>query len=109
MGHTGADRIDHGLNAAERPDLMEKITTRGLGFTLCAHAYNRRLPANEVFPKIRRLFDAGLKITINSDDPTYTHNQWVSENLELVRKHCQFFGAGYGGFTEKRNRDFLGR
>lgn len=29
-------------------------------------------------------------MTINSDDPTYMHNQWLSENLELAQKYCQF-------------------
>lgn len=90
MGGSGADRIDHGLNAADRPELMEIIKARGLGMTLCPHAYNRRLPVEEVFPKIRKLFDFGIKVTINSDDPTYMHNQWVSENLELAQKHCKF-------------------
>lgn len=90
IGGGGADRIDHGLNAADRPELIEIIKARGLGMTLCPHAYNRRLPVDEVFPKIRKLFDAGIKVTINSDDPTYMHNQWVTDNLVLVQKHCQF-------------------
>ena len=89
-GGVGADRIDHGLNAAERPELMEVIKRRGLGMTLCPHAYHRHEPTEWVFPKIRKLFDEGIKVTVNSDDPTYMHNMWVSDNLELVQRLCPF-------------------
>ncbi|KAL0256671.1 hypothetical protein SLS55_009067 [Diplodia seriata] len=88
-GH-GADRIDHGLNAAERPELMELIRRRDLGMTLCPHAYHRRNPTEYVFPLVRKLFDAGIKVTVNSDDPTYMHNMWVEDNLRLVQQHCHF-------------------
>ncbi|KAK2804883.1 hypothetical protein FQN50_006388 [Emmonsiellopsis sp. PD_5] len=87
---TGADRIDHGLNAAERPELIALIKEKGLGMTLCPHAYHRRQPAENVFPKVRRLFDEGIPVTINSDDPTYMHEMWVSENLGLVMRMCPF-------------------
>ncbi|KAF7193815.1 putative deaminase [Pseudocercospora fuligena] len=90
VASTGLDRIDHGLNAAERAELIELIRGRDLGMTLCPHAYNRRNPLGYVFPLVRRLFDAGVKITINSDDPTYMHNMWISENLQLARHHCTF-------------------
>lgn len=87
---SGLDRIDHGLNAAEKPELIELVRSRDLGMTLCPHAYNRRNSPGYVFPLVRRLFDAGIKITINSDDPTYMHDMWVSENLQLARDHCSF-------------------
>ncbi|KAI9733485.1 MAG: hypothetical protein M1818_007233 [Claussenomyces sp. TS43310] len=90
MGGYGADRIDHGLNAADRPELMELIKARGIGMTLCPHAYHRHEPADMVFPLIRRLFDHGIPITINSDDPTYMHENWVEENLNLASKLCPF-------------------
>ncbi|RDW82917.1 putative adenosine deaminase-2 [Coleophoma crateriformis] len=90
MGGTGADRLDHGLNAAERPELIEAIKARDLGMTLCPHAYHRRLSTEWVFSNVRKLFDAGIKITVNSDDPTYMHNMWVTENLALVQEHCPF-------------------
>lgn len=87
---SGLDRIDHGLNAAEVPELVELIKSNGLGMTLCPHAYHRRRSTEFVFSRIRTLYDAGIKITISSDDPTYFQNMWVSENLQLMRIHCQF-------------------
>lgn len=90
LGGYGADRIDHGLNAADRPELMQLIKDRGIGMTLCPHAYHRHEPTDMVFPLIRRLYDFGIPITINSDDPTYMHDHWVVENLELARELCPF-------------------
>lgn len=89
-GIEGADRIDHGLNAIERPDLIQIIKQRGLGLTLCPHAYHRRLPTEYVFGSIKKLWDEGVRITIASDDPTYMHQRWVQENLELVMHYCGF-------------------
>lgn len=90
MGGHGADRIDHGLNAADKLELMDLIKKRGIGMTLCPHAYQRHEPADMVFPLIRRLYDFGIPITINSDDPTYMHMNWVEENLALAKRMCPF-------------------
>ncbi|KAK0431298.1 adenosine deaminase [Armillaria borealis] len=89
-GFEGADRIDHGLNAIERPELIQIIKQRGLGLTLCPHAYHRRLPTEYVFGSIKKLWEEGVRITIASDDPTYMHQRWVQENLELVMHYCGF-------------------
>ncbi len=35
LGGTGAERVDHGLDAAERPELVKTIRERGMGMTLC--------------------------------------------------------------------------
>jgi adenosine deaminase len=70
--------------------LMALIKDRGIGMTLCPHAYQRHEPADMVFPLIRRLYDAGIPVTINSDDPTYMHLNWVEENLALARRMCPF-------------------
>lgn len=92
VGGAGADRIDHGISAADRPGLIEAIKRRGDGFgmTLCPHAYHRHEPTEMVFPQIRKLFDSGIRVTINSDDPTYMHQIWVEENLLLAARLCPF-------------------
>jgi len=87
---TGLERIDHGLNAAEDPKLVELIRSKDLGMTLCPWAYYRHEPKEEVFPGIRALFDAGIKVTINCDDPGYMFFNYVLENLRLVEVHCGF-------------------
>lgn len=90
---TGLDRIDHGLSAADREELIDLIKQNDIGMTLCPNAYNRRWPDEKVFPPIRRLFEEGIKVTINSDDPTYMNNKWLVHNLQLVRNKCLFSDA----------------
>jgi adenosine deaminase len=87
---TGLDRIDHGLSAADSHELIEMIKNNDIGMTLCPNAYNRRWSDHEVYPLIRRLFDADIKITINSDDPTYMNDKWIVHNMQMVRDRCPF-------------------
>lgn len=91
LGGTGAERIDHGLNAAERHELIELIKAKGIGMTLCPWAYCHE-PDDEVFPRIRKLFDSGIRITVNSDDPAFMEDSWLVDNLSLVKLE--------GGFTD---------
>ncbi|KAG8631808.1 hypothetical protein KVT40_000948 [Elsinoe batatas] len=90
LGKTGADRIDHGLNVVEDAELMEMLRTKGMGMTICPWSYIRHQPLDEVFQRIRQLFDAGILISIASDDPAFMEDTWVLENLLIVRKFCNF-------------------
>lgn len=90
IGKTGADRIDHGLNVVESADLMESIRSREMCMTICPWSYIRHQPMDEVFQRIRTLFDAGIPITIASDDPTFMEDTWIHENLLVVKRFCKF-------------------
>jgi adenosine deaminase len=85
----GLDRIDHGLNVADKPELIEQVKAKGIGLTLAPHAYHRRWPDDEVFPVIRKLLDTGVMITINSDDPTYMQDFWIENCLQVMRDHVK--------------------
>lgn len=87
-GH-GAERIDHGLDAEDRPEFIQALKDRGIGLTLCPHAYHRRTATNVLFPKIRRLLDAGVRVCINSDDPVCMHDVWIDGNMEKIYQYCQ--------------------
>jgi adenosine deaminase len=63
-----AERIDHGMTAADREDFTERESIR---MTICPCAYIHHTTQAEIFPRIRKLFDADIKITNASDDPTY--------------------------------------
>jgi adenosine deaminase len=90
---TGADRIDHGLNAASDDNLMSLIKEKDLGMTICPWSYIRHQPMDEVFHRIRALFDADIMIAIASDDPAFMEDTWVLENLLVVKKYCGFTNA----------------
>lgn len=86
----GLDRIDHGLNAAETQGLIDLILKRDLGMTICPWSYLRHTTYAELGPKIRSLYDAGIKISINSDDPAYMEDCWILENMLLAKHLCGF-------------------
>ncbi|OAA51921.1 Adenosine deaminase [Metarhizium rileyi] len=87
-----ADRIDHGLDALDREDLVEGLRARRIGLTLCPHAYHRRTATEVLFPKLRQLLNRGVKYCINSDDPVYMHDVWIDGNQEKAYR--------YGGLSK---------
>jgi adenosine deaminase len=93
VGGTGAERVDHGLNATDSLELMALMREKGVGMTICPWSYIRHQPFDEVFKRIRTLFDAGIKIAIASDDPTFMEDTWIHENLLLVQRFCTFSDA----------------
>lgn len=64
------DRLDHGIRAVEDPGLVRELADRTILLTLCPDS-NISLsvyPSWEEFP-IMKLLEAGVKVSINSDDP----------------------------------------
>ena len=90
VGGTGADRIDHGLDAAQSPDLVALIKRKDIGMTLCPWAYVRHHTETDLFEYIRLLFEQGVKVNIGSDSPEYVEENWVNHNLLLIRLKCGF-------------------
>jgi adenosine deaminase len=80
----GVDRIDHGVNALDDPELAAEIGRRGLALTVCPVS-NGFVTDGPKADAIRRMLDLGLRVTINSDDPAY-FRAYVAENLEVVRR-----------------------
>jgi adenosine deaminase len=79
----GVDRIDHGTNAIEDPKLVEEIRRRGIGLTTCPIS-NGIVTAGMKATEIKQLFDLGVKVTVNSDDPAY-FDGYMTENLAALR------------------------
>ena len=68
----GVARIDHGNRALEDAALVARLAASGMALTVCPLS-NQRL---QVVPDLRnhplrRMLDAGLCVTVNSDDPSY--------------------------------------
>jgi adenosine deaminase len=86
----GTDRIDHGLNAADEQTLLDLIHSRDMGMTICPWSYLRHTTYAKLGPRIRTLYDAGIRITINSDDPAYMEDCWILHNMLLAKHLCGF-------------------
>lgn len=86
----GAARIDHGVRATEDEDLVERLAREEIPLTVCPLS-NLRLC---VFPEmaehtLARLLGAGVRVTLNSDDPAY-FGGYMNDNLRAVLKAFQF-------------------
>ncbi|HQA31458.1 MAG TPA: adenosine deaminase [Propioniciclava tarda] len=78
----GVQRLDHGTNIVESPDLVAEVGRRRIGLTCCPVS-NTWVSESSKSHLIKQLLDAGVKVTINSDDPAY-FNGYLNANLELV-------------------------
>ncbi|HVM12193.1 MAG TPA: adenosine deaminase [Actinomycetota bacterium] len=89
----GLERIDHGIRVLDEPGLVRRLAEEGLPFTVCPTS-NVRI-ANAVdrledhpFPSMR---DAGLHVTINTDDPAMIDLDPAREYAACARA----FGYGF--------------
>ena len=76
------ERIDHGVNVLEDPALVREINARGLGLTVCPIS-NSYVAGSLKAAELAQLLDAGVRATVNSDDPAYFPG-YMNENLGAV-------------------------
>ncbi len=68
----GAERIQHGVRAVDDPALLAKIAERGIGLAVCptSNVLLGVAPSIEDHP-LRQLWDAGVLVSVNTDDPGF--------------------------------------
>jgi len=74
------ERIDHGVRCLDDPELVERLVREQMALTVCPLS-NIKLRVFDVMGQhnLRRLLDAGLAATVNSDDPAY-FGGYVNDN-----------------------------
>jgi adenine deaminase len=77
------DRIDHGTNVVEDPSLVEELRARGIGLTCCPIS-NRFVTDDMKAREIADLLRAGVRVTVNSDDPAYFGGYVAANYLALA-------------------------
>ncbi len=66
----GAERIGHGLNAGQDPDLVDMLAERQIPIEVCISSNIRTGCCRKLDEHpVKKMFDAGLMVTLNSDDP----------------------------------------
>lgn len=76
----GVERVDHGIRSVEDPALLRRLAADGTPLTVCplSNVRLRCVPTIDQHP-LPALLDAGVKVTVNSDDPAY-FGGYVAEN-----------------------------
>jgi adenosine deaminase len=80
LDHVRPSRISHGVRAIEDPDLVRRLAEEGVVLEVCPGSN----VALGVFPdfeshSLRALADAGVRVTLNSDDPPFFHTSLARE------------------------------
>ena len=79
------DRIDHGTNIVESPELVELVKRRGIGLTCCPVS-NSFVTSDMKAVEIVSLLRDGVLVTVNSDDPAY-FGGYIAENYSALAAH----------------------
>ncbi len=82
----GVERVDHGLRSLEDPELVARLVRDRIPLTLCPLS-NVRLACVDKLENhpLREMMDAGLLVTVNSDDPAY-FGGYAGDNFRALRE-----------------------
>ena len=111
-----ARRIDHGIRVRDDPDLTAQLAHRSVPLTVCPLS-NLRLGIVDSLDRhpLRAMLDAGLMVTLNSDDPAY-FGGYVNENYQAMQDHLGLDDAAlaqiarnsfHAAFLDRQRRDEL--
>jgi aminodeoxyfutalosine deaminase len=93
----GAERIGHGLTAYQDPELIEELATRQIPVEICLTSNLRTGCCGKISDHpVRRYFDQGLMLTLNTDDPAMFATSLTNE-YELAQTEF--------GFTDEHLRE----
>lgn len=104
LEHLGAERIGHGIRAVEDPALVARLARDGVPLEVCPTSNVRTgVVASYAAHPLRRLFETGVRVTVNSDDPTFFGATLLDE-LELCVTTLGFEPAELGTMAEHAAR-----
>jgi aminodeoxyfutalosine deaminase len=85
-----AERIGHGLTACQDSDLMQELAERQIPIEVCVTSNVRTgVCPNLADHPVRRYFDEGLMVTINTDDPAMFETS-LSKEYQLLQENFGF-------------------
>jgi len=78
------DRIDHGNRSLEDPALVARLAAEGITLTVCPLSNLKLCVVGDLADHpLKTMLDAGLRATVNSDDPSY-FGGYVNANYRAV-------------------------
>ncbi|KPF88513.1 adenosine deaminase [Novosphingobium sp. AAP93] len=101
----GVDRIDHGNRALEDAALVERLAREGMTLTVCPLSNLKLCVVDDLAAHpLDRMLAAGLKATVNSDDPAY-FGGYVLDNYKAV---AEARGLSHGDLARVARNSFTG-
>jgi adenosine deaminase/aminodeoxyfutalosine deaminase len=93
----GAERIGHGLTAYQDKELVEELSERQIPIEICLSSNLKTGCCLQIHDHpVRKYFDAGLMLTLNTDDPAMFQTSLTRE-YELAQNEL--------GFTDEHLRE----
>ncbi len=92
-------RIGHGIRAIEDPELMEDLRAAGVPLEVCpsSNVSLCAVPSLEEHP-FGRLVEAGLEVTVNTDDPAF-FDVTLNEEYRRVQRTWGYSAEELAGFS----------
>lgn len=81
----GVERVDHGTNIVEDPDLVDFAAKNKIGFTSCTLSNSFVSPYMKG-KEVLELLSKGVKVSIHSDDPAYFGGYIADNYYEIAEK-----------------------
>ena len=86
----GAERIGHGLSAANDPELLEVMAQKQVPVEMCITSNLRTGACKELQEHpVRKFFDQGLMITLSTDDPAMFQTS-LNKEFEIAQQEFSF-------------------
>ena len=84
------ERVDHGIRLADDEALMSQVAKAGTLLTVCplSNVQLRCVTSVKELP-IRKFLSAGVRFSLNSDDPAYFGNHYILDNYCAVQDAFQ--------------------
>ena len=94
------ERVDHGIRLVDDENLMREVAERQLLITICPLSNVRLRCVKDVKDlPIRKFLDAGVKFSINSDDPAY-FGGYILDNYCAVQESFNLTGKEWIEITK---------
>lgn len=86
--HLGVERVGHGVRSVEDPALVDHLAEHGITLELCftSNVQTRAAASRETHP-VRALHEAGVPVTLNTDNPRVSDVTLAQEH-ETARLHA---------------------